>query len=73
MTRVIVATMIEQRDGDVDAPAIRKNLSLDWFENIKNACLCLRHIRDQSSMVPYHCTCISGSSLLSLDTEEDEG
>ena len=26
VTRVIVATMIEQRDGDVEAPASRKNL-----------------------------------------------
>ena len=26
--RVIVATMIEQRDGEVDAPASRKNLSV---------------------------------------------
>ena len=32
VTRVIVATIIEQREGDVDAPAIRKNL---WRKRIK--------------------------------------
>ena len=28
MTRVIAATMIEQREGEVDAPARRKNLGI---------------------------------------------
>ena len=28
VTRVIAATMIEQRDGEVDAPARRKNLGI---------------------------------------------
>ena len=53
VTRVIVATMIEQRDGDVEAPASRKNLrkKIRVQENTMNSVL----IWIKSSMVHYCC------------------
>ena len=52
VTRVIVATMIEQRDGEVEAPASRKNLrkKINVHENVNSGWIWIK-----SSMLHYCC------------------